>query len=168
MPREVADRNRDRGEAIKSYNSEEMLTRGTPYKHGLAALLLLAPIRKLASLGLMAFLATVKALALGIIQQGIGAITRGVLSTAIATLGLALASARWRRHSWLELGLGPRLKPVAAAAGCALERLPNPQSCLLRCEQNRLGLFRRHAAEVDLEDAFRALVIIAVLLLVFW
>ena len=104
-----------------------MLTRSTPHKHGLAALLLHAPVDVLASLGLMAFLTTVKALTLGLVQQGIGGVTRGVLSTAIAALGFTLASARWRGHSWWELGLGPRLKPVAAAAaGCALERLPKP------------------------------------------
>ena len=72
MPVEVADRNRDWGGAIKSYNSQEMLTRSTPHKHGLAALLLPAPIKVLAILGLMAFLTTVETLTPGIIQHGIG------------------------------------------------------------------------------------------------
>ena len=63
-------------ELSRATTPKQMLTGSTPYKHGSAALLLLAPVGKRTRLGLMAFLATVDAFAFVLIQEGIGAITR--------------------------------------------------------------------------------------------
>jgi hypothetical protein len=126
--------------------------------------------------GLVALFSAVEALALGIVQQRLAAITGLVLAAAVAALGLALSSPWWSgRVPWLELwpctGLGPGLKPIAAAAaaaGCALEGLPNSKSCLPRCDEDWFRLLGRHATEVDIEESLGALVVISVILVVLW
>ena len=63
-PREVADRNRDRGGAIKSYNSQKVIA-GSSDKQGLPAIRLLASVRLLAVFGLVALFTTIDTFALG-------------------------------------------------------------------------------------------------------
>ena len=72
-----------------------MLVRSAIDEHCPAALWLLAAVRLGACFGLVALFPAIEALALGIFQQGLLAVSCAVLTAAVAALGLALSSARW-------------------------------------------------------------------------
>ena len=92
-PRETVQRDGDRG--IVSDNSKEVLDRAAVDEHCSAALRLLPAVWIGARPGLVALFSAVEALALGIIQQRLVAVSGGVLAATVAALGLALSSAWW-------------------------------------------------------------------------